>query len=94
MIAQALGAQAFGDLDIVVARAAEPSMAGPDDLALAMQPAYGAALAQGQARVAVVWPDADWQALGLQATDNKKSIVSSDNLDFSVKRSKGFKYDR
>jgi hypothetical protein len=34
------------------------------------------------------------QALGLQATDNKKSIVSSDNLDFSVKRSRGFKYDR
>lgn len=67
MIAQALGAQAFGDLDIVVARAAEPSMAGPDDLALAMQPAYGAALSQGQARAAVVWPDADWQALGLKA---------------------------
>ncbi len=34
------------------------------------------------------------QALGLQATDGKKSFVSSDNLDFSVKRSKGFKYDR
>ncbi|SFR40308.1 UDP-3-O-[3-hydroxymyristoyl] glucosamine N-acyltransferase [Yoonia tamlensis] len=66
-IAAALGAKAFGAVDILVGNAAEPAAAGPDDLALAMTPAYGAALAQGRARAAVVWPDADWQALGLEA---------------------------
>jgi UDP-3-O-[3-hydroxymyristoyl] glucosamine N-acyltransferase len=66
-IAAALGAEARGDLDMEVSRAAEPAMAGPDDLALAMTPAYGAALQQGSARAAVVWPDADWQGYGLQA---------------------------
>ncbi len=66
-IAAALGAEALGDLDLVVMRAAEPGSAGPDDLALAMAPAYGAALQEGAARAAVVWPGADWQALGLQA---------------------------
>ncbi|MBQ2263097.1 MAG: UDP-3-O-(3-hydroxymyristoyl)glucosamine N-acyltransferase [Loktanella sp.] len=66
-IAAALGAQAFGDLDLTVTRATEPGAAGPDDLALAMQPAYGAALHRGSARAAVLWPDADWQSYGLQA---------------------------
>ena len=66
-IATALGAEAHGAVDLVVTGAAEPASAGPNDLALAMTPAYGAALSQGQARAAVVWPDADWQALGLKA---------------------------
>ncbi len=66
-IAAALGAQAYGDVDLVVTGAAEPGSAGPDDLALAMSPAYGDALAHGAARTAVVWPGADWQAMGLQA---------------------------
>jgi UDP-3-O-[3-hydroxymyristoyl] glucosamine N-acyltransferase len=66
-IAATLGAQAFGAVDICIDRAAEPATAGPRDLALAMHPHYGAALAQGQARAAVVWDGADWQALGLQA---------------------------
>ncbi|MGJ8587002.1 MAG: UDP-3-O-(3-hydroxymyristoyl)glucosamine N-acyltransferase [Yoonia sp.] len=66
-IAAALGAQAFGAVDLLVNGASEPASAGPDDLALAMSPAYGAALGKGQARVAVVWPGADWQALGLEA---------------------------
>ncbi len=66
-IAAALGAEAFGAVDLLVDGAAEPASAGPDDLALAMTPAYGDALAKGQARAAVVWPDADWQALGLEA---------------------------
>ncbi|WP_019956361.1 UDP-3-O-(3-hydroxymyristoyl)glucosamine N-acyltransferase [Yoonia vestfoldensis] len=66
-IAAALGAQAQGDLDLAVTRAAEPATAGPDDLALAMTPAYGPALQKGSARAAIVWPEADWQALGLQA---------------------------
>ena len=66
-IAAALGAEAHGDLDLTILQACEPASAGPDDLALAMQPAYGAALRQGAARAAVVWPGADWQAFGLQA---------------------------
>jgi UDP-3-O-[3-hydroxymyristoyl] glucosamine N-acyltransferase len=66
-IATALGAQAFGAVELLVDGAAEPSTAGPSDLALAMTPAYGDALGQGKARAAVVWPGADWEALGLEA---------------------------
>ena len=66
-IATALGVQAFGAVDLLVDGAAEPAAAGPNDLALAMTPAYGPDLAAGKARAAVVWADADWQALGLEA---------------------------
>ena len=66
-IAERLGAAWQGDGGITVRGASEPQSAGPEDLALAMTPAYGPALKQGRARVAVVWPDADWKALGLEA---------------------------
>ena len=66
-IATALGAEADGDLDLVVLRVAEPQTAGPDDLALATAPLYGAALARGQARAAMLWPGADWRGMGLKA---------------------------
>jgi len=66
-IARALGATAFGDTGIAITGAAEPAMAGPSDLALAMTPDYAEGLAQGQARAAIVWDGADWQALGLEA---------------------------
>ena len=66
-IATALGADAQGDLDIVITRAAEPAAAGPDDLALAMDPKYAPGLAQGRARAALLWPGADWRELGLKA---------------------------
>ena len=66
-IAAALGAEARGDLEIVVGRAAEPAAAGPEDLALAMDPKYAGGLAKGNARAALMWPGADWQAHGLQA---------------------------
>jgi UDP-3-O-[3-hydroxymyristoyl] glucosamine N-acyltransferase len=66
-IATALGAEAVGDLDLTVTGAAEPAMAGADQLALAMSPAYAEGLARGTARAAMVWPGADWQALGLRA---------------------------
>lgn len=66
-IATALGAKAFGAVDILVSGLSEPGTAGPDDLALAMSPAYGDALAKGKARAAVVWAGADWHALGLAA---------------------------
>lgn len=66
-IAAALGAQAFGAVDLLVHGASEPATANATGLALALTPAYGDALAQGGAQAAVVWPGADWQALGLKA---------------------------
>ena len=66
-IADALGAEAAGDTGLTITRAAEPGSAGPEDLALAMSPKYAAALGQGQARAALLWPGADWQELGLRA---------------------------
>ncbi|MFN3937137.1 MAG: UDP-3-O-(3-hydroxymyristoyl)glucosamine N-acyltransferase [Gemmobacter sp.] len=66
-IAAALGAQAVGDLDLLVSGAAEPAAANPDHLALAMDAKYADGLARGSARAAVLWPGADWQALGLTA---------------------------
>jgi UDP-3-O-[3-hydroxymyristoyl] glucosamine N-acyltransferase len=66
-IAQALGAEAAGDLDLTVTGAAEPQAAGPDKIALAMDPRYADGLARGQAQAAVLWPGADWQAMGLKA---------------------------
>ncbi|WP_025312959.1 UDP-3-O-(3-hydroxymyristoyl)glucosamine N-acyltransferase [Roseicyclus elongatus] len=66
-IAAALGAEALGAAELLVTGVAEPSAAGPDDLALAMSARYAAGLAEGQARAAVIGPDMDWQAFGLQA---------------------------
>ena len=66
-IATALGAKAVGAVDILIDGASEPAMAGPDELALAMDAKYADGLAQGQARAAILWDGADWQALGLEA---------------------------
>jgi UDP-3-O-[3-hydroxymyristoyl] glucosamine N-acyltransferase len=66
-IAKALGAKALGALDLEITGTAEPADAGPGDLALAMTQKYAAGLVQGQARAAVLWDGADWQALGLEA---------------------------
>ncbi|MGC1497211.1 MAG: UDP-3-O-(3-hydroxymyristoyl)glucosamine N-acyltransferase [Sulfitobacter sp.] len=66
-IAAALGAEAVGDTDIQVVGAAEPQEARPDQLALAMDPKYAEGLGQGHAQAAMLWPGADWQALGLKA---------------------------
>ena len=60
-IAEAIGAQAFGDVNLRVCNAAEPAMAGPDDLALAMDRKYAPQLAGGRARAAMLWDGADWQ---------------------------------
>lgn len=65
-IAAALGAQAAGDLSLVIDRAAEPASAGPRDLALAMDPKYADGIAKGSAVAALLWQGADWQALGLK----------------------------
>lgn len=66
-IAQAINAEAVGDADIIITCLSEPASAGPDDLALASTPAYAAVLTAGHAKAAMLWHDADWQALGLQA---------------------------
>lgn len=66
-IAQSLNAEAAGDLDLVITGAAEPATAGPGDLALALSPKYAEGLKLGQALAALVWPEADWRALGLRA---------------------------
>ena len=66
-IAAALEAEVFGAAELSVTGASEPASAGPDDLALAMDPKYADGLAKGQARAAIVWQGADWQALGLEA---------------------------
>lgn len=66
-IAAALGAEAEGNLELTITGAAEPGTAGPADLALAMDPRYAAGIAKGRARAAIVWPGADWRAMGLEA---------------------------
>lgn len=66
-IAEALGAEAAGDLDLNIEGAAEPGDAGPRDLAMAMSPKYAESLSGGQAQAALLWAGADWQAMGLKA---------------------------
>ncbi|MGP3696407.1 UDP-3-O-(3-hydroxymyristoyl)glucosamine N-acyltransferase [Rhodobacter sp. NSM] len=66
-IATALGAEADGNLDLVVTHAAEPATAGTEALALAMDPRYAEGLAKGEARAAMLWQGADWRELGLEA---------------------------
>ncbi|QBY00613.1 UDP-3-O-(3-hydroxymyristoyl)glucosamine N-acyltransferase [Rhodophyticola sp. CCM32] len=66
-IAAALGAEAFGAVDLEVTGLAEPASAGPDQLAVAMSAKFLPGLAEGQARAAVLAQDTDWQALGLEA---------------------------
>ncbi|MBB95889.1 MAG: UDP-3-O-(3-hydroxymyristoyl)glucosamine N-acyltransferase [Rhodobacteraceae bacterium] len=66
-IAAAIGAPLEGDPGVEITSASEPDAAGPTDLALAMSPKYAEALSKGQARAAILWPGADWQAMGLKA---------------------------
>jgi len=66
-IAQELGAEAAGDVTLEVIGAAEPAAAGPEQLALAMDPKYAEGLTKGAAVAALLWEGADWQALGLRA---------------------------
>jgi len=66
-ICTALGAEGVGDLSLTVSGASEPALATADQLALAMDPKYQGGLAEGAARAAILWPGADWQALGLAA---------------------------
>lgn len=64
-LARALEAPFEGDGSLRVTGAAEPAQAGRDDLAIALAPRWAEQLAQGAARVALLWPGADWRGLGL-----------------------------
>lgn len=66
-IAAAIGAEAVGDTSLIITGASEPAQAASAQLALAMSPKYAEGLAQGAAQAAMLWPGADWQALGLKA---------------------------
>lgn len=66
-IAAALGAEAFGNVDLLIEQIAEPADAGPGDLALATNKEYAEKLSDGGALAAMLWPGADWEALGLKA---------------------------
>lgn len=66
-IAAALGADAFGAVEIEVHGVAEPASATADDLALAMKPEYADALKSSAARAAVIAAGMDWQDMGLEA---------------------------
>jgi len=65
-IAASLGAEVLGDASLTVTGLAEPASAGPDDLALASNEKYASSLSAGRARAALLWPGADFAALGLQ----------------------------
>lgn len=66
-VAAALQAEFRGDGAVTIRGAAEPALAGPEDLAVATSPDWAEGLARGRARAAILWPGADWQALGLRA---------------------------
>lgn len=66
-IAEALGCEAAGNVNLRVEDVAEPDSAGAQSLALATNPKYAEGLSRGQARAALLWEGADWQALGLEA---------------------------
>jgi len=66
-IASALGAEFLGDGSLEITSVHAPTKASADQLALAMDPSYQEALQASDAQAAIVWPDADWQGLGLKA---------------------------
>ena len=66
-IARSIDAELLGDGDLEISGVAAPENASPHDIALAMDPKYAADLPKGRARCAMLWPGADWQAMGLQA---------------------------
>ncbi|RMF38003.1 MAG: UDP-3-O-(3-hydroxymyristoyl)glucosamine N-acyltransferase [Alphaproteobacteria bacterium] len=66
-LAAALSAEAAGNVELAVARPAPPDSAGPDDIVVAMLPKYARKLADCRARAAILWPGADYAALGFEA---------------------------
>ncbi len=66
-LAKALGAEAEGETGLPIARPRHPAEAGVGDLALAMDPKYAPAPGGCAAEAAILWPGADWRALGFRA---------------------------
>ncbi len=66
-LAHALDAQAVGDLSLQLCSPNQPELARPDQIALAMDPAFAGKIKQGSAQVALLWQGADWQSYGLKA---------------------------
>ncbi|MBX2854134.1 MAG: UDP-3-O-(3-hydroxymyristoyl)glucosamine N-acyltransferase [Rhodobacteraceae bacterium] len=66
-IAQALGFEAEGALELPIDRPSHPATASARDLALAMDSKYLDKLSHGAAKAAMLSPDTDWRALGLEA---------------------------
>lgn len=66
-VAAAIGGTLQGDGSFRIRAAAEPASAGPDDLALAMDPKFLSGLTQGKARAAVLPAGTDFRAFGLIA---------------------------
>lgn len=64
-LAKALDATCFGDASIRISRPASPQDAGSDDLLLAMEKRYAPQISGSDARAAVLWEGADWQAMGI-----------------------------
>lgn len=65
-IATALGMACEGDAALEIDGVAEPALAGPRQIALAMDQKFAGDLAKGAARAAILWAGADWRALGLE----------------------------
>lgn len=66
-LAKAIGAQASGDLSLVVSRVSEPHEAQRGDLALAIKPEFVGDIPKGSAEAALLCEGTDWQELGLKA---------------------------
>jgi len=66
-IGTALGMDVLGAVSLKVTGVAEPAVAKPEHLVIAMTPEFIADLPRGAARVAVLPQDTDWQDLGLEA---------------------------
>jgi UDP-3-O-[3-hydroxymyristoyl] glucosamine N-acyltransferase len=87
-IAEALGAEARGDLSLVVTSVNEPQSATADELALAMEESYADAVQKSSAQAAILWEGADWEALGLKAAifAPRSRYVLSGVTDFFEKK--------
>ena len=66
-IATALNASLVGDGDLKINDVSEPASCQSDQIALALKPEYAEELKKGCAKVAVLWPGADWKSYGLEA---------------------------
>lgn len=86
-LAEKLGAEFVGDQTVLISRPAEPAAAKSDEIALAMDAKYSEDLQKGEAVAAILWPEADWKALGLKAAifaPRSRYILSGVNSVFEL----------